>query len=140
MGIDKEGRLNFYSLLLGHKRYLLLEDLQDPGPFPDTGDAYKITIRKLDFGEYVLHERPVFRQLTPGERETADQFMVRLRKQARHCYHLRNRRYFFQIFHARASATRAWSTRRVRRGKARVSRSTHVCLALAFARQKNAKK
>ena len=30
------------------------------------------------------YERHVFRQLTPKEGETADQFMVRLRKQARH--------------------------------------------------------
>ena len=35
--------------------------------------------------ENIPYERHVFRQLAPKEEETADQFMVRLRKQARHC-------------------------------------------------------
>ena len=59
----------------------IFEDLQDPGPIPDTGDgAYKIAIRKLDYcfrvEENIPYERHVFRQLTPREGETADQFMV----------------------------------------------------------------
>ena len=68
----------------------IFEDLQDPGPIPETGDnAFKIEIRKLDshfrVEENIPYERHVFRQLAPKEEETADQFMVRLRKQARHC-------------------------------------------------------
>ena len=68
----------------------IFEDLQDPGPIPETGDnAFKIAIRKLDsyfhVEENIPYERHVFRQLAPKEEETADQFMVRLRKQARHC-------------------------------------------------------
>ena len=68
----------------------IFEDLQDPGPVPEEGDnAYKIAIRKLDsyfrVEENIPYERHVFRQLTPQDGETADQFMVRLRKQARHC-------------------------------------------------------
>jgi len=35
--------------------------------------------------ENIPYERHVFRQLAPKEEETADQFMVCLRKQARHC-------------------------------------------------------
>ncbi|KAL9962465.1 hypothetical protein ACROYT_G031570 [Oculina patagonica] len=65
----------------------VFEDLQDPGPVPEEGDnAYKIVIRKLDsyfrVEENIPYERHVFRQLTPQDGETADQFMVRLRKQA----------------------------------------------------------
>ena len=68
----------------------IFEDLQDPGPIPESGDnAFKIAIRKLDsyfrVEENLPYERPVFRQLAPKEEETADQLMVRLRKQARHC-------------------------------------------------------
>ena len=68
----------------------IFEDLQDPGPVPAEGDnAYKVAIRKLDFyfrvEENIPYERHVFRQLSLQEEETADQFMVRLRKQARHC-------------------------------------------------------
>ena len=68
----------------------IFEDLQDPGPVPAEGDnAYKVAIRKLDFyfrvEENIPYERHVFRQLSLQEGETADQFMVRLRKQARHC-------------------------------------------------------
>ncbi|KAL9985472.1 hypothetical protein ACROYT_G007886 [Oculina patagonica] len=68
----------------------VFEDLQDPGPVPEEGDnAYKIAIRKLDsyfrVEENIPYERHVFRQLTPQDGETVDQFMVRLRKQARHC-------------------------------------------------------
>ena len=68
----------------------IFEDLQDPGPIPAEGDnAYKVSIRKLDFyfrvEENIPYERHVFRQLSLQDGETADQFMVRLRKQARHC-------------------------------------------------------
>ena len=68
----------------------IFEDLQDPGPVPAEGDnAYKVAIRKLDFyfrvEENIPYERHVFRLLSRQGGETADQFMVRLRKQARHC-------------------------------------------------------
>ena len=57
------------------------EDLQDPGPIPETGDtAFKIAIRKLDsyfrVEENIPYEHHVFCQLAPKEEETADQFMV----------------------------------------------------------------
>ena len=68
----------------------IFEDLQDPGPIPESGDnAFKIGLRKLDsyflVEENISYQRHVFRQLAPKEEETADQFMVRFRKQARHC-------------------------------------------------------
>ena len=68
----------------------IFEDLQHPGPIPEAGDnAYKVAIRKLDSyfraEENIPYERHVFRQLSLQEGDTADQFMVRLRKQARHC-------------------------------------------------------
>ena len=65
----------------------IFEDLQDPGPVPAEGDnAYKVAIGKLEEEEEnIPYERHVFRQLSLQEGETADQFMVRLRKQARHC-------------------------------------------------------
>ena len=68
----------------------IFEDLQDPGPVPAEGDnAYKVAILKLDsyfrVEENIPYERHVFRQLSLQEGETADQFLVRLRKQARHC-------------------------------------------------------
>jgi len=68
----------------------IFEDLQDPGPISDNRDnTYKIAIRKLDFyfrvDENIPYERHVFRQLAPREGETADQFLVSLRKQARLC-------------------------------------------------------
>ena len=68
----------------------IFEDLQDPGPFPAEGDnACKVATRKLDYyfrgEENIPYERHDFRQLTPKEGETADQFMVRQRKQARRC-------------------------------------------------------
>ena len=68
----------------------IFEDLQHPGPIPETGDnAYKVAIRKLDsyfrVEENIPYERHVFRQLSLQEGETADQFMVRLRKQAGYC-------------------------------------------------------
>ena len=68
----------------------IFKDLQDPVPIPAEGDnAYKVAIRKLDsyfrVEENIPCERHVFRQMSLQEGETADQFMVRLRKQARHC-------------------------------------------------------
>ena len=64
--------------------------MQDPGPIPEEGDnAYKLAIRKLDFffrvEENIPYEGHVFRWLSMQDRETADQLMVRLKKQARHC-------------------------------------------------------
>ena len=68
----------------------IFEDLQDPGPIPEAGDnAQKVAICKLDsyfcVEENIPYEHHVLRQLSLQEGETADQFMVRLRKQARHC-------------------------------------------------------
>ena len=68
----------------------IFEDLQDPGPVPEACDnAYKVAIRKLDFyfcvEENIPYERFFFRQLSLLEGETSDQFMVRLRKQTKHC-------------------------------------------------------
>ena len=68
----------------------IFQDLQDPGPIPEAGDnAYKVAIRKLDsyfrVEGNIAYERHAFRQLALQEGETADQFMTRLRKQARHC-------------------------------------------------------
>ena len=67
------------------------KDLQDPGPIPEeAGDnAHKVAIHKLDFyfcvNENIPYERHLFRQLSLQDGETADQFMVCLRKEARHC-------------------------------------------------------
>ena len=68
----------------------IYEDLPDPGPLnADQDNEYVVCLRKLDAHfraeENVPYERHVFRQLTPTKGETADKFMVRLRKQARHC-------------------------------------------------------
>ena len=67
----------------------LFEDLPDPGPAPEDDDEYKKAIRKLDnrfkTEENFPYERHVFRQMKFNEGETADQFVTRLRKQARHC-------------------------------------------------------
>ena len=68
----------------------IFEDLQDPVPVPEAcHNAFKVAIRKLDFyfrvEENIPYERHVFRQLSLLEGETSDQFMVRLREQARHC-------------------------------------------------------
>ena len=65
-------------------------DLQDIGPIPEVGDnAYKVAICKLDFyfriEKNIPYERHVFRQLSLQVGETADQFMVHLSKQGRHC-------------------------------------------------------
>ena len=90
-GIDNARKKTSQLLhFAGMKVQDIFEDLQDPGPIPDTGDnAFKIAIRKLDpyfrMEENIQYERHVFRQLAPEEEETADQFVVRLRKQARHC-------------------------------------------------------
>ena len=68
----------------------IFEDLQDIGPIPEVGDnAYKVAIRELDFyfriEKNIPYSRHVFRQLSLQVRETANQFMVHLSKQARHC-------------------------------------------------------
>ena len=68
----------------------IYEDLPDPGPLnADQDNEYVVCLRTLDAHfrtkENVPYERHVFRQLTPTKGETADKFLVRLRKQARHC-------------------------------------------------------
>ena len=67
----------------------LLKDLPDHNPLASGDDAYKKAIRKLDyrftFEENFPYERRVFRQTRFTDSETADQFVTRLRKQARHC-------------------------------------------------------
>lgn len=68
----------------------IYEDIPDPGPLNANEDnEYVVCLRKLDAHfraeDNVPYERHVFRQLTPTKGETADKFMVRLRKQARHC-------------------------------------------------------
>ena len=68
----------------------IYEDLPDPGPVnADQDNEYIVCLRKLDAHfraeDNVPYERHVFRQLAPTQGETADKFMVRLRKQARHC-------------------------------------------------------
>ena len=82
--------------LLGKKAQLLhlagmeFQDLPDPAPVnAEEGDVLKVCLRKLDAHfraeSNVPYERHVFRQLAPTQGETADKFMVHLRKQARHC-------------------------------------------------------
>ena len=68
----------------------MYQDLPDPGPVNSNQDnEYVVCSRKLEAyfqtEENVTYERLVFRQPTPTKRETAGKFMVRLRKQARHC-------------------------------------------------------
>ena len=68
----------------------IFDDLPDPGPVPEEGDdEFQITIRKLDYHfrveENIPYERHVFRHIAMSEGETADQYMIRLKKQARHC-------------------------------------------------------
>ena len=68
----------------------IFEDLPDPGPInADEDNEYVVCLRKLDAHfravDNVPYERHVFRQLALTKGETADKFMVRLRKQARHC-------------------------------------------------------
>ena len=68
----------------------LFEDLRDPGPIPEEGDdELQVAIRKLGHHfwseENIPYERHVFRQTAMKEGETTDQYMVRLRKQARYC-------------------------------------------------------
>ena len=65
-------------------------DLQNPGPIPDSGDnAYKLVIHRLDsyfrVDENIPYKRHLFCRLRKREGETADQSMVRLRKEVRHC-------------------------------------------------------
>lgn len=54
------------------------EELPDPGPNNAGEDNEYVA-------DNVLYERHIFRQLVPRQGETADKFMVRLRKQARQC-------------------------------------------------------
>ncbi|PFX13293.1 Uncharacterized protein K02A2.6 [Stylophora pistillata] len=68
----------------------IYEYLPDPRPLnTDEDNEYVLCVQKLDAhfrGEdNVPYESHVFRQLTPTKGETADMFMARLRKQARHC-------------------------------------------------------
>lgn len=67
----------------------LFEDLPDPGPVPEEDDEYKKAMRKLDnrfkTEDNFPYERHIFRQMSFHDSETADQFITRLRKQARHC-------------------------------------------------------
>ena len=68
----------------------IFQDLPDPGPInADLDNEYVVCLRKLDAHfraeDNVPYERHVFRQLAPTKGETADKFIVRLRKQARHC-------------------------------------------------------
>ena len=90
-GITQAGRKKSQLLhLAGIEVQDLYEDLVDPGPVnASTDDDYKVCIRKLDAHfhaeDNVPYERHVFRHMAPLVGETADKFMVRLRKQARHC-------------------------------------------------------
>ena len=67
----------------------IFEDLVDPGPInATTDDVYKVCIRKL-YAHFradgnVPYERHVFRNVEPLSGESADKFLVRLKKQARH--------------------------------------------------------
>ena len=67
----------------------IFEDLVDPGPInATTDDVYKVCIRKL-YAHFradgnVPYERHVFRNVVPLSGESADKFLVRLKKQARH--------------------------------------------------------
>ena len=67
----------------------IFEDIPDPGPVnAEEDDLFKVCVRKLDTHfraeDNVPYKRLVFRQLAPTQEETTDEFMVRLRKQARH--------------------------------------------------------
>lgn len=68
----------------------IFDDLQDPGPIPEEDDdVFQEAIRKLDHHfraeENVPYERHVFRHIAMTEGETADQYVIRLKKQAKHC-------------------------------------------------------
>ena len=68
----------------------IFQDLPDPGPINAEQDSeYVVRLRKLDAHfraeDIVPYVRYVFRQLAPTKGETANKFIVRLRKQARHC-------------------------------------------------------
>ena len=90
-GITQAGRKKSQLLhLAGIEVQDLYEDLVDPGPVnASTDDDNKVCIRKFDAhfhaDDNVPYERRVFRHTAPLAGETADKFMVRLRKQARHC-------------------------------------------------------
>ena len=68
----------------------MYEDLPDPGPvIAEQDNEYVVCLQKLDAHfraeDNVPYERHVFRQLALNQGETADKFVVRLRKQSRHC-------------------------------------------------------
>ena len=90
-GITNPGRKKAQLLhLAGMVVQDIYEDLPDPGPVNEAvDDVYQVCLRKLDAHfraeDNVPFERHVFRQLAPAQGETADKFMVRLRKQARRC-------------------------------------------------------
>ena len=78
------------SYLAGMEVQDMYDDLPDHGTVNANQDnEYVVCLRKLEAyfqaEENVTYERLFFRQPTPTKRETADKFMVRLRKQARHC-------------------------------------------------------
>lgn len=86
--------LRLKSLLLhyaGAEVQDLFEDLVDPGNQgnPDEGNLFKAALRTLDKHFEVQpntpFERHKFRQISFQQGETCDQFVVRLRRQARYC-------------------------------------------------------
>ena len=84
------GRKSQLLHLAGPEVQDIFEDLVDPGPInATTDDVYKVCIRKLDAhfraDDNVPYERHVFRHMAPLSGESADKFLVRLKKQARHC-------------------------------------------------------
>ena len=90
-GVTQAGRKKSQLLhLAGPEVQDIFEDLVDPGPInATTDDVYKVCIRKLDAhfraDDNVPYERHVFRHMAPLSGESADKFLVRLKKQARHC-------------------------------------------------------
>ena len=86
-GITQAGRKKSQLLhLAGIEVQDLYEDLVDHGPTASTDDVYSFCIRKLNahfhVEDNVPYERNVFRHMAPEAGETADKFLVRLRKQA----------------------------------------------------------
>jgi len=87
-GITQAGRKNSQLLHLAGKEVSdIYEDLVDPrSTNTSTDDAYKICIPKLNAHfhaeDNVPYERHVFKRMAPEAGETADKFLVRIRKQA----------------------------------------------------------
>ena len=85
-GITQAGRKKSQLLhLAGLEVQDIFEDLVDPGPVnATTDDVYKVCIRKLDAhfraDDNVPYERHMFRPMAPLSRESADKFLVRLKK------------------------------------------------------------